>query len=44
VDALSKYLWNFEVYYGKSRNSHDGGGNDCDAENRADVGADENLE
>jgi hypothetical protein len=23
TDALSKYLWNFEVYCGKSRNPHD---------------------
>jgi hypothetical protein len=28
TDVLSKYLWNFEVYCGKSGNPHDGGGND----------------
>jgi hypothetical protein len=28
VDALLKYLWNFEIYCGKLGNPHDGDGND----------------
>jgi hypothetical protein len=30
ADALSKYLWNFEVYCGKSGNPHNEDGNDFD--------------
>jgi hypothetical protein len=28
ADALSKYLWNFKIYCGKSGNPYDGDGND----------------
>jgi hypothetical protein len=44
ADALSKYLWNFEVYCGKSGNPHDEGGNDSEAESAGDLSGDENLE
>jgi hypothetical protein len=36
VDALSKYLWNFEVYCGKTGNPHDDDGSESGPENDSD--------
>ena len=33
VDALSKYLWNFEVYCRKTGNPHDEDENNCSNDN-----------